>query len=319
MRFAVLGTSDFTIRCATALLDSGAEVCDLVSMPPEARPNNSVDTAGFARSNQIPYIEVEDINSAESVSQVKETRPDYLFCTWPKILKKDVLDLPGEFCIGTHPTDLPFNRGRHPLHWLIALGICQTNLSFFRMEESIDSGNILLQVPFQISAEDDIGSAVSKMMKAGYDGTRSLSKLLHEDPRYGGTPQDHSLANTWRLRTLHDVTLDLRMSSSFILRTVRSFAPPYPCANLVFENHVMKVSGATVAKATTQNESDRLHRMEPGKILGVEGKRIRVKVDDAILDLECQEDIPSPLRQANYIHPPTKYFSDWPGVLDGYQ
>ena len=47
------------------------------------------------------------------------------------LIKKEILEIPKKYCIGTHPTALPFNRGRHPLHWLIAIGIPKTALSFF--------------------------------------------------------------------------------------------------------------------------------------------------------------------------------------------
>ena len=71
--------------------------------------------------------------------------------------------MPNNFSIGTHPTALPFNRGRHPLHWVIDLGISETKLSFFKMDEGVDTGNIILQCPFQIDEGDEIEDVNSKM------------------------------------------------------------------------------------------------------------------------------------------------------------
>lgn len=313
MRFIVLGTSEFTLCCTQALLDSGGEVCALISMPEHARPNNSADIASFAEGNKIPYHEIEDINSSVSMKLLGKYSPDYILVSWPKILNEELLEIPKNHCVGTHPTDLPFNRGRHPLHWLIALGISETKLSFFRMDKGVDTGNILLRIPFSITPVDSIVDVVTKMNAAGYKGMRKLYKKLLSDPSYSGCKQDHSLANYWRKRTPHDITLDLRMSSDIIVRTVRSFTFPYPCANLIFENHVIKIVHASLAPIKIA--PNQLQRIEPGKIICVNKNTIRVKVDDGIVNLECSGEIPDRLLKTKYIHPPSKYLMKWSGEL----
>ena len=315
MRFIVLGTSEFALSGARALLDSGGEVSALCSMPPQALPNNSVEVGSFARTNKLAYHEFEDINSSEATGILREHRPDYILCSWPRILSRKTLQIPRRYCIGTHPTELPFNRGRHPLHWLIALGVTDTKLSFFRMEERVDRGSVLLQVPFRITKDDFIGDAVSKMNTAAYEGTKRLYAMLVADPSYTGTEQNHAVANSWRMRTPHDVTLDIRMSADAILRTVRSFAPPYPCSKLLFENERLLVLNASVASVTLEMTPDQLRRIEPGRIISVEATNIRVKVDDAIMDLEIRPPVPPSLLKARYIHPPSKYMAEWHDLL----
>lgn len=235
MRYVVLGTSEFTLRCAEGLLEGGAAVTALVSMPSHALPLNSVDVASFAANRKIPYHEVEDVNSAEGVRLLAMHEPDYVFSSWPRILGPDVLALPRLFCIGTHPTELPRGRGRHPLHWLIVLGAEGSKLSFFRMVKGVDAGPILLQVDFGLGASHTVAQVGRSVSEAGYRGARLLAERLQDDPVFEGTPQDDRLAIYWRTRTPHDVTLDPRMSASQISRIVRSFAPPYPGAKLIYE------------------------------------------------------------------------------------
>ena len=59
---------------------------------------------------------------------------------------------------------------------------------------------------------------------------------------------------------------------------------------------------------------EELQRLEPGRIVAVEGTRIRVKTDDAIVDLQCRGAIPDRLRGTSHLHPPTKYLSRYPEV-----
>ncbi len=313
MNFIVLGTSEFTLCCARAIIDSNCRISAIISMPVQALPLNSADVAGFADEKGIPYHEIEDINAHTSVDMLRSYTPDYVFSSWPGILKKEALDVPQKFVIGSHPTDLPFNRGRHPLHWLIVMGITRTKISFFNMDEGIDSGNLLYQHPFTISHEDYIEDAAVRMNNAAYEGLKILCNKLSEEPFYAGAEQNHGFANYWRKRTPHDVTLDLRMSSSTLLRTVKSFAPPYPCANLVFEKDIIKISNAAVAE--TELKPEQLKRIEPGCIISVSENVIRVKVDDAIMDLTCKSPIPEKMYEKKYIHPPSKYFAEFPDIL----
>ena len=123
MKLVLMGTSEFAIRCADAILESNCEICALMSLPTTVLPDNSADMKQFAQAKNIPFHEIEDVNAPPSIALIRGYAPDYIFVSWPKLLHEQVLAIPRFYCIGTHPTDLPYNRGRHPLHWLIALGI----------------------------------------------------------------------------------------------------------------------------------------------------------------------------------------------------
>lgn len=295
-------------------MDTGGVVDAHISLPEHLRPNHSTDVEGHAARHGIDYHEIEDINAPGSLDLIRCYGSDFLVCAWPKVLGKEVLELPKHGCIGTHPTELPFNRGRHPLHWLISMGISHTKLSFFRMDEGIDTGDMLLQVPIEIGPDDQIKEVTSKVNQAGYEGMRVLCKTFMEDRSYAGALQSHGQANYWRRRTPYDVTLDLRMSAGAIIRTVRSFAPPYPCANLIFEKNAVKISSATVADIQDMTAEEQ-RRAEPGRIISVDGDVIIVKTDDHIVELVCATLIPERLKKAKYIHPPSRYIAQNPELL----
>jgi len=309
MKFIVLGTSEFTLKCASALIDSGKDLCALISIPNQELPLNSANISEFAKSNNIPYHEIRDINSPDSIAILSKYKPDYILSSWPKILKKEVLKIPRVYCIGSHPTELPYNRGRHPLQWMIVLKLFKSKLSFFIMDEGVDTGKILLQIPFTISPNDHIRDIISKMNKAAYKGIITLCSKL-KSFKSKGTEQDNSKANYWRKRTPHDTILDLRMTSDIILGIIRSYSPPYPCAKLIFGKHIIDISNASIAQ--TSLSSAELKRIEPGKIINIKEKLIKVKVGDMIMDLESKIKIPSDLLENVYIYPPTKYIAEWP-------
>ena len=313
MELIVLGTSEFSLSCARAVLDSGQTISAVISLPQHLMPLNPVNMAAFAKTQGIPYYEIDDINSQSTIDLLKKLSPDYILCSWPKLVRREVLEIPRRFCIGDHPTSLPYNRGRHPLHWLIAMGHHETKMSFFKMDEGIDSGPILVQVPFSIETTDKIDTVVDKMNQAAYTGIKKLMEKISHDPLYEGEKQNQDKANYWRKRSVHDLIIDMRMPADLILRTVRSFSPPYPCAKFIFKEHILNIQDANLAK--THLSSEEVKRIEPGKIMSWEGKKVQIKADDAIVELECDVDLPADLRAANYVHPPTKYMAEWPENL----
>jgi len=181
------------------------------------------------------------------------------------------------------------------------------------MDEKVDTGNLLFQVPFEIAHEDNIGDVVKKLNQTGYSGTCSLFKELHRNPDYAGIEQDHSVANYWRMRTPHDVTLDPRMSVSAILRTVRSFCPPHLGCNLIFEGNTITVIDSV--DVSSEFSDDKFRNLEPGRVLSAQGRVIRIKADDGVVDLVCNADLPAHLLRAQHIHPPSKYLEQWPDSL----
>ena len=72
-------------------------------------------------------------------------------------------------------------------------------------------------------------------------------------------------------------------------------------------------SSASISHTNLSKEE--LKRIEPGKIINIKEKWIKVKVDDTIIDLESAVKIPFDLLKAKYIHPPTKYVAEWPQSL----
>ncbi len=318
MKFVLLGTSRFAIRCAEAIRDSGGELAAVASLPERLRPNNSADIEAFARRVGVPYVEIEDINARADADALRAFAPDYLFVSWPHMLKKDALSIPKRFCIGTHPTDIPLNKGRHPLHWIIALGIPETKLSFFKLDEGVDTGNVLLKVSLPARPSDEIGTLTARMEGVGYEGTRRLLTLLGADKAWTGTPQEKGAGNFWRKRSPHDVTLDPRMTTGMVVRTVRSFAPPYPCANLIFGRQIIKIERAEAAPVAWQTHQrvrgmlpSEWSMLETGRVISVEHQRIRLKVEDGVIDLYAKDPLPAEMSAGKCIHPPTKYLAQW--------
>lgn len=306
MKFVIVGTTQIVVDYADTLLDCGAQIAGMVSLPKTELPLNSANVAEFCSKHEIPYVEFADINCAESVEWIRERNADYILSAWPYILKGEIFNAASGGIIGSHPTELPYNRGRHPLHWSIVLGLSSSMLSFFAMDEGIDTGAILHQEPFEIG-DAHISVVVERMSKAATSGLRSLYGKLAEGSM-AVAQQEHEKANYWRKRNAHDSLIDPRLSIGAIDRIVRSFSPPYPCATLRVGDHVLSVCSSTQTDFGVDPED--IARMEPGKILDVSTRSLVLKVDDGLVRLVCNDDIPGVVAENKYLFPPSFYMDN---------
>lgn len=278
MRIFFIGTVEFSSRALIRILDLGGEVVGVATK--QASPFNAdhVDLGPLCAERGIVFRHMEDINAPDSVDWIKGCRPDILFCFgWSSLLKEEILSIPSRGCIGYHPAALPVNRGRHPIIWALVLGLEKSASTFFYMDRGADSGDILSQEPFAIVYEDDAASLYRKITDAAL---RQIGDFL---PRLqAGTaarlPQDRKAGNTWRKRMAEDGRIDFRMGSRAVYNLVRALARPYSGAHVAWKGRDMKVWKAAEAACADAN-------LEPGKVLRLLGRTIRVKTYDGAVDL----------------------------------
>ena len=311
MRIVALGTTEFLVESIRGLTQSGDhQILQVISLTDRLKPDNSFDLNCYCKIQGIPYFEVDNINETEVINYLISLKPELIYSAWPKILKREILSIPKFGVVGTHPTELPFNKGRHPLHWQIVLSLSHSKLSFFWMNEGVDSGPVIIQVPYPIQSHDTIATLVKVVNEAAYLGCQTLSQILLQTPLVAGTKQNQSDTNVWRKRDRHDVLIDFRMSSESILALIRSFTVPYPCASFIFEKrYIQVVSGHKIEVAS----SVPVEYFEPGYVFYIRADTLCIKVADGTLLLQLKQNMEQLLEKpCKYIFPPSKYIANHP-------
>ena len=265
MKILFIGTVEFSCHMLNALLDLNVEIVGVVSGEDNGLNSDYADFRPICTEKEIPILLTGNINSEDSISWIKSKSPDVIFCMgWSQLIKKDVLGIPHLGIVGYHPAELPKNRGRHPLIWALALGLDQTASTFFFMDEGADSGNIISQDIVEISTNDAANSLYLKIIKTATIQIKEVISLL-DDSKFIGTPQDHSLSNTWRKRNHSDGKIDWRMSATNIHNLVRALSKPYIGAHFEQENQDFKVWSTRVVPYKGPENS------ESGKIISLDG------------------------------------------------
>lgn len=265
------------------VLQLGGDVVGICTLRSSVFNADHSDLSDIAVRHDIPWLDVPDINAAESLAWVRARQPDVVFCFgWSRLLKREFLGIPRLGVVGFHPAALPQNRGRHPVIWALVLGLKETGSTFFLMDEGADSGDILSQEIIKISDDDDAGSLYQKITRTALEQIESFLPHLSNEI-FDRRPQDSSLANSWRKRQRADGVIDWRMSARSIHNLVRGLAKPYVGASFIYEGVEIKVW-------KTECVIDAPLNLEPGRVISAkDGKCSVVKCGEGAIRLILTE------------------------------
>lgn len=103
----------------------------------------------------VPVINTDDINQQEPLDFVAQVNPEYLLAAhFNQLIKSDLLNSSKMTCINIHPSLLPSYKGVDPV-FFAQLDNCESfGVSLHKMEESFDTGEILLQDSISASSKE---------------------------------------------------------------------------------------------------------------------------------------------------------------------
>ncbi len=277
MRIIFIGQVDFSYHCLSELLNRREHIVAVISRKMAKLSSDDKDLAPLATQYQVPFYSIDNINSKETIQIIKDSKPDVIFCFgWHQIIKPDVLKLAPLGVIGCHPTRLPENRGRHPIIWALVLGLKQSALTFFKMNNAPDAGDIISQKLFMITSTDTAQSIYAKVKRLASQQLKEFVPQLKK----GRTRwlKQKKISNVWRKRDVRDGIIDWRMTMQGIYDLVRALSHPYPGALCLYEGKYVTVTKVKKVKINLRN-------IEPGKVLTRTERTMTVKCYDGAVEL----------------------------------
>ena len=240
-----------------------------------------MDLTQICKKYHIPYIYVENINQSITLEFIHEREADVGYCFgWSQLIDNRIINMFPLGMVGYHPAQLPYNRGRHPIIWALALGLKKTASTFFMLDEKADTGNIISQSEVIIEYEDNAETLMNKLIQIGKKQVLQLTSEL-EDNNINYVLQDLEIGNSWRKRRKEDGKIDWRMSSKSIYNLVRALTKPYIGAHFIKDNRDVKVWKVREVFCT----SDQYINIEPGKIVDVTEDTFIVKTGENLIEV----------------------------------
>ena len=278
MKVLLIGSVEFSLRVLEKLISIDVDLVWVCTKKSSTFNSDFFDLKPLCDINEVPCLYVDDINSTKSVEWIKTLSPDIIFCFgWSSLIKEDILAVAPMGIVGYHPAKLPRNRGRHPLIWALALGLKESASTFFFMDRGADTGDILSQVDFEISYQDDARNLYDRVVNIALIQIEEFIPALENDT-YIRIRQNEKESNYWRKRNELDGQIDFRMNSRSIYNLTRALTKPYVGAHIKFND-----TNYSVWKV--KESSDFKESIEPGKVLRVFDKVFVVKSYDGAIEI----------------------------------
>ena len=218
------------------------------------------DLSRIIKHKNISILDTKDINKKKNIQWLKRKKPDLIFCIgWSQILNKSILTIPKKGVIGFHPSNLPENKGKHPLIWTLALGLKKSYSTFFFMNSQIDDGRIINKKSFFIDKKDTAQNLYYKTIRVAEKQIHLICRSLIKDKKLFSKKQVGK-SNIWRKRSFKDGVIDWRMSAETINNLTRALSHPYSNASFFYKSKKYDVIKSKIVKNNNLN-------IEPGKVV----------------------------------------------------
>lgn len=161
MRIVFFGSGDFGIPTLKSLLGSEHELLAAVTRPDvrKGRGWNVLPTPVKAIIEKaapgMAVLQPEKLSDPVFIENLRGFKADiFVVVDYGRILSGEVLAIPGKYCVNLHPSLLPLYRGPAPVSRAILNGDNVTGNTVIKMDERMDSGDIILQETIDIGEHD---------------------------------------------------------------------------------------------------------------------------------------------------------------------
>jgi methionyl-tRNA formyltransferase len=227
VKLVFMGTPAFAVPTLERIVAAGYHVIAVFTQPdrPKGRGQKKAmsPVKEAALRLGLPVYQPERVRRPEVVNQLREMAPEVIVVVgYGQIIPKAILDIPPQGIINVHASLLPKYRGAAPIQWAIARGEAHTGVTTMRINEGLDTGDMLLKWETEIGPEENAVELGDRVAIAGAD---LLVRTLADLPNIKPEPQDDSQATYAPILKKEDGKIDWRLSPREILNRIRGFEP----------------------------------------------------------------------------------------------
>ena len=232
-RILFMGTPDFAVPVLKSLVAGPDEVVAVVTQPDREKGRGKrlspppVKTAALQAG--LPVLQPTKIKTQEFRDTLAAFRPDLaVVVAYGRILPPSLLELPPLGCINVHGSLLPKYRGAAPIQWAVIKGETEVGVTVMRMDEGMDTGDILLPASLTAVPEETAGSLFVKLADLGAQTLLKALDLLRQDA-LTPVPQDDSGATLAPMLNKEDGLMDWSRPAAELHCRIRGL-DPWPTA-----------------------------------------------------------------------------------------
>lgn len=269
MRIVSFGFQTWGRKTLQALIDSGHEVTLAVTHPESAQSYKAIwsdSVEELARAQGIP-VHLTERADAETIDLVEQAEPDVIVVnSWYTWMPPELYTMPRHGTLNLHDSLLPKFTGFSPVLWALISGESEFGLTVHRMDEQLDTGDILVQHSLPIGPT----ATGTELVEAGME---LIPGALHEalNALESGTamwrPQNKADRSYFHKRSERDGRVDWAWPAVDLERFVRALSEPYPRAFSFYRGERVEILAAELSAASYGGTVGRVVVQEGGGVV----------------------------------------------------
>src|SRR5258708_1966033 len=174
MRLIFMGTPAFAIPTLERAVATGHQVLAVFTQPDRPKGRGQKDAMPPVKAAALrlglAVHQPQRVRQPEVVEQLRAIAPDAMVVVgYGQIIPKAILDIPLHGIVNVHASLLPKYRGAAPIQWAIARGETRTGVTTMRINEGLDTGDMLLRWETEIGPQENALELGARLAEAGAD------------------------------------------------------------------------------------------------------------------------------------------------------
>lgn len=196
LRIIFMGTPEFAVETLKALVENEYNVVAVVTQPdkPVGRHGSVLQPSAvkqYALEQGLPVLQPVKMKDPDFVEQLRSYEANLQVVVAFRMLPEVVWDMPKYGTFNVHAALLPQYRGAAPINWAVINGETETGVTTFFLDKDIDTGRVIMQLPFEIKPDYNVENVYDGLMYLGADiCLQTLDKIIAADGHPTSIPQE---------------------------------------------------------------------------------------------------------------------------------
>ncbi len=250
LRIIFMGTPEFAVASLKKLLEAGCTIVGVITAPDKTAGRGlqlqQSAVKKYAVEKGLNILQPEKLKAPEFLAQLRSLQAHLQVVVAFRMLPDLVWNMPPMGTINLHGSLLPQYRGAAPINWAIINGEKETGVTTFKLQQEIDTGNILLSEKIPIGEDETAGELHDRMKEIGAGLVLKTIQGLSENS-LPETPQsalpngnEHTKLKTAPKLFTETCKIDWRKTVDEIYDLIRGLSP-YPGAFTMFRDRSLKI------------------------------------------------------------------------------
>lgn len=197
-RIVFMGTPEFAVPSLDLLVENGYMPVAVATAPDRKRGrgrkvSSSAVKEAAAHHGITTVLQPETVTDPDFTRQIRNLSADIIVVVAFRILPPEVFREARLGSFNLHGSLLPMYRGAAPIHRAVLDGATETGVTTFFLEQSVDTGNIIMVRRMSIGPDETTGDVHDRMMLLGARVVLETVQKI-ESGNVTVSPQDDAMA-----------------------------------------------------------------------------------------------------------------------------